>query len=1219
MCPPNETLPDPVGSPSQVLAGIVERFEDAWQQGPPPDLDAFLPIAGELRRRALVELAPIDLGHRLKAGDRARVEDYLGRYPELAGDDAAVLDLIVAEHRLRQRHEADLDTAEYLRRFPQHHEALRARLPSTGEVPSTINTSPPSVDDIPETRPPSPPDPSTPDAGGLTLPLAGRRYHLFDEIGKGGMGAVLRARDPYLGRDLAIKVMHGDGHDKPDLLRRFVEEAQVGGQLQHPGIVPVHDVGQLEDGRPFIAMKLVKGRTLAALLQERADPAQDLPTFVDIFGQVCQTLAYAHSKGILHRDLKPANIMVGAFGEVQVMDWGLAKVLRPPSTTKEAAPTVPAGTVIRTLRSDAEGAESHAGAVMGTPAYMAPEQARGQVETLDERCDVFGLGSILCEILTGQPPYTGRSVNEIHGRAMGADLTETWRRLDACGADADLLRLARACLAAEKEARPRDAGAVAEAVTASLHSVQARLRQAELERARAEVQAREERRRWRLTALLAAAVLALVLLGGGVVVWQQRQQAHREADVEAALAQLAGFQDHGRWAEARTVLEQAERHLGDSGPAELRRRLGQARADLELVQRFEAARLRATTVIAGHFDKKGAEEEYAAALRDSGLGEPGEDTAAVAERVRASSVRRQVAEALHDWAARAEDRGLRDWLLAVARQADPDPWRDRLREPATWSDRQALERLARQADIANQPAQTLTDLARVLRAREGDVVPLLRAAQLRHPQDFWVHFDLGYALQKAQRWDEAIGCYRAALSLRPETTVVLNNLGVALYDKGLLDEAIGHFQQALQLDRRDPKAHTNLGNALKAKGRLEEAIGHYQQALQVNPQEADAHNNLGLALYTKGHLDEAIGHYQQALQIDPKFADAHSNLGAALADKGLLDEAIDHDQQALRLDPKDTVAHTNLGTALYRKGRPEEAIGHYQQALQINPKLAGAHNALGVALKAKGRLDEAIGHYQQALQIDPKYAPAHSNLGSALQAKGRLDEAIGHYQQALQIDPKNPGAHCNLGLALQARGDFAQALSALKRGHELGSRRPDWRYPSLQWVQRCERLLALEARLPAVLQGKDQPANAAEQLSFADFCTLKKRYGDAVRFYAAAFTAQPKLADDLQAQPRYNAACCAARAATQEPAVTLDDKERGRLRQQALDWLRADLTAWAKTSARARVQATLTHWQQDPDLASVRDKDALTKLPQAEAQAWQKLWADVADLLRRSP
>ena len=141
------------------------------------------------------------------------------------------------------------------------------------------------------------------------------------------MGAIFQGRDLDLGRDLAVKVIREEHRDHPEMVRRFVEEAQIGGQLQHPGIVPVHELGRLPDGRMFIAMKLVRGRTLAALLAARRGPDEERMRFLSIFEQVCQTMAYAHSKGVIHRDLKPSNVMVGSFGEVQVMDWGLAKVL----------------------------------------------------------------------------------------------------------------------------------------------------------------------------------------------------------------------------------------------------------------------------------------------------------------------------------------------------------------------------------------------------------------------------------------------------------------------------------------------------------------------------------------------------------------------------------------------------------------------------------------------------------------------------------------------------------------------------------------------------------------------------------------------------------------------------------------------------------------------------------------------------------------------------
>ena len=191
-------------------------------------------------------------------------------------------------------------------------------------------------------------------------------------------------------------------------------------------------------------MKLVKGKTLAALLGERAEPAADRPRLLSIALQVAQTLAYAHAKGVIHRDLKPANIMVGAFGEVQVMDWGLAKVLASGGIADEEKanrthqPRDGLDT-IRTARSSGSagsfGTATEAGSLLGTPAYMPPEQANGDIAHLDRRADVFGLGAILCEILTGKPPYVGQSCEEVRRKATNGDLAEARVRLEACGAD----------------------------------------------------------------------------------------------------------------------------------------------------------------------------------------------------------------------------------------------------------------------------------------------------------------------------------------------------------------------------------------------------------------------------------------------------------------------------------------------------------------------------------------------------------------------------------------------------------------------------------------------------------------------------------------------------------------------------------------------------------------------------------------------------------------
>ncbi len=182
------------------------------------------------------------------------------------------------------------------------------------------------------------------------------RYRIDGEIARGGMGAVLKGRDPDLGRDVAIKVLREDLRDNGDLVRRFVEEAQIGGQLQHPGVVPIYELGTFADQRPFFSMKLVKGQTLADLLAARPTPADDLPRFLSIFAAIAQTMAYAHTRGVIHRDLKPSNVMVGSFGEVQVMDWGLAKVLARGGVVDDAkaGKEQPPETLIATVRSGSD-------------------------------------------------------------------------------------------------------------------------------------------------------------------------------------------------------------------------------------------------------------------------------------------------------------------------------------------------------------------------------------------------------------------------------------------------------------------------------------------------------------------------------------------------------------------------------------------------------------------------------------------------------------------------------------------------------------------------------------------------------------------------------------------------------------------------------------------------------------------------------------------------
>ncbi len=332
-------------------------------------------------------------------------------------------------------------------------------------------------------------------------------------------------------------------------------------------------------------------------------------------------------------------------------------------------------------------------------------------------------------------------------------------------------------------------------------------------------------------------------------------------------------------------------------------------------------------------------------------------------------------------------------------------------------------------------------------------------------------------------------------------------------------------------------------------------------------------------------------------------------------------------RKAIEIDPRYSNAYYNLAAILEGKALLDDAILAYRKVIEISPGDAEAHIALGNVLKSKGFLDQAVAAYRKAIELTPKDARAHYCLGNTLAAQGRPKDAEAALREALQIKEDYPEAHCNLGHMLRGQGRFEEALVSFKRGHELGSKQPGWRYPSARWVDNAERLVALDTKLTAALKGPRHPVDAAESLALAQLCMqYKKLPRAAALFYADAFTAEPKLAADLRSGHRYNAACAAALTGggQGEDARDLEDEDRARLRKRALDWLQADLTAWTKVldngppQARQVVAQTLQRWQKAPDLVGLREKPALDKLPTAERDAWQRLWADVAALLKRA-
>jgi serine/threonine-protein kinase len=278
--------------------------------------------------------------------------------------------------------------------------------------------------------------------------LRGTRYELLGEIARGGMGTVYRARDRELGRDVALKVLHlaelGD-----DARARLIREARILARLEHPGIVPVHDLGRLDDGRVFYTMKLVEG----ARLDQHVGGLRGLRERLRIFERICEAVAFAHAHGVIHRDLKPGNVMVGAFGEVLVMDWGVAKILEaagpadatggaragielsPGSDRVGLEPPADADQVETLAAAPGAAGQTRPGVVLGTPGYMAPEQAAGRAELVDRRSDVYALGILLRELVTGVERTTPRRLEAILRKAAATAPSERYDRVEDLRAD----------------------------------------------------------------------------------------------------------------------------------------------------------------------------------------------------------------------------------------------------------------------------------------------------------------------------------------------------------------------------------------------------------------------------------------------------------------------------------------------------------------------------------------------------------------------------------------------------------------------------------------------------------------------------------------------------------------------------------------------------------------------------------------------------------------
>jgi tetratricopeptide (TPR) repeat protein/serine/threonine protein kinase len=900
-------------------------------------------------------------------------------------------------------------------------------------------------------------------------------YKLLEQIGEGGFGMVFMAeqQEP-VRRRVALKVLK-PGMGSGQVVARFEAERQALALMDHPNIAQVHDGGTTEQGRPFFVMELVKGVPIT----DFCDQAQLTTTDrAELFVSVCSAVQHAHQKGVIHRDIKPSNLLVtqqDGRAVVKVIDFGIAKALEGPLTN-------------RTLFTGFA-------QMIGTPLYMSPEQAALSNVDVDTRSDVYSLGVLLYELLTGTTPFTKERLQQAGYDEMRRIIREEEpprpsSRISTMGQAAttvsnqrksDPKRLSQLCrgeldwivmkaLEKDRNRRYESASAFAADVQRFLNDQPVLACPPSLT-----YRCRKFVRRNRRALTTLAVVGATLLLAVGLVAGNFSRAARDRAEHQSRAARERAERQAKLRAEVEAAALEADRAGGrarglTNQPAQwqaalaeamsaLRRAEALASSDKELLGPELGNRLRALA------DRLRADERDWALITTTEQALM-EENAPAPTGVRLSrSAAPKYREAFAAYGARAATTPVPE-VAALIHGRPPaiqhlliaalDNWLvkpGRTPEEALWL--RAVLVAADPDDWRNQmrAAFLKIDTQAVVRLSERPEVLQQPPATLSH----W-----GWELILTGH-PSSLRLLRRAQERYPGDFLINAALARALGEANppQLKDAVAFARVALALRPDNGVAHNNLGVALERSGDVEGAIARYRRATELAPKFATAYSNLGFLLRAKKDLKGAASAYRKALEVvasndpssAPSVATIHNDLGLVLADQGNVDGAIASYRKAIQLDPKLAAPHINLGNRLKARGDLEGAIASYRKAIELDAKKepdekkAAAHYNLGVALgerhKRAGRrgarqdLDESIACLQKAIDIDKTFAPAYSDLCLGLQVKGDLPGAVAAGRKAVELGPKDHRAHLDLGNALAAQKELVEAIACFLKAIKL--------------------------------------------------------------------------------------------------------------------------------------------------------------------------------------